>query len=122
MKLDVPMAPQDLSELGDWLVMHEAWRSELPDEITEGTQIVGVAHAKGMRDRVTWTVTTWDPPHQVALSGAGKAERSTPSPCRCDPRGTDPPSVCGLSWAVGRCSGRAGRPRRAPSKATSKSR
>ncbi len=76
---DVPMSPQemwkhvsDLSELGDWLVMHEGWRSQLPDEITEGAEIVGVARSKGLRNRVTWTVTTWDPPHQVALSGAGK--------------------------------------------------
>ena len=45
MTADMPMSPQDmwdhvadLSELGDWLVMHEGWRSELPDEITEGTQ------------------------------------------------------------------------------------
>jgi hypothetical protein len=76
---DVPMAPQDmwdhvsdLSDLGDWLVMHEGWRSELPDEISEGTQIIGVARAKGMRNRVTWTVTTWDPPREVAMSGSGK--------------------------------------------------
>ena len=39
-KADVPMSPQDmwehvsdLSELGEWLVMHEAWRGELPAEI-----------------------------------------------------------------------------------------
>jgi hypothetical protein len=76
---DVPMSPQDmwdhvsdLSDLGDWLTMHEGWRSELPDEIAEGTQIVGVARAKGMRNRVTWTVTKWDPPHEVAMSGSGK--------------------------------------------------
>lgn len=76
---DVPMSPQDmwdhvsdLSDLGDWLTMHEGWRSELPDEIAEATQIVGVARAKGMRNRVTWTVTKWDPPHEVAMSGAGK--------------------------------------------------
>lgn len=76
---DVPMTPQDmwdhvsdLSDLGDWLTMHEGWRSELPDEIAEGTQIIGVARAKGMRNRVTWTVTRWDPPHEVAMSGSGK--------------------------------------------------
>ena len=45
---------------------------ELPDELTEGVQVVGVARAKGFRNRVTWTITTWDPPHQVALSGSGK--------------------------------------------------
>lgn len=76
---DVPMTPQDmwdhvsdLSDLGDWLIMHEGWRSDLPDEIAEGTQIVGVARAKGLRNRVTWTVTTWDPPHEMAMSGSGK--------------------------------------------------
>ena len=79
MTADMPMAPQDmwdhvseLSELGDWLVMHEGWRSELPDELGEGTQVVGVAGAKGFRNRVTWTVTKWEPPHRVALSGSGK--------------------------------------------------
>jgi hypothetical protein len=79
MTADVAMTPQDtwdhvsdLSDLGDWLVIHEGWRSELPDEIIEGTQIVGVARAKGLRNRVTWTVTKWDPPHEVEMSGAGK--------------------------------------------------
>jgi uncharacterized protein YndB with AHSA1/START domain len=79
MTADVPMSPQDmwehvadLSALGDWLVMHEGWRSELPDELSEGAEVVGVARAKGFRNRVTWTVTRWEPPHQVALSGSGK--------------------------------------------------
>jgi len=79
MTADVPMSPQDmwdrvsdLSDLGDWLVMHEGWRSELPEELSEGTQVVGVARAKGLRNRVTWTVTKWEPPHRVALSGSGK--------------------------------------------------
>ncbi|MGZ4512257.1 MAG: type II toxin-antitoxin system Rv0910 family toxin [Mycobacterium sp.] len=78
MTADLPMSPQemwdrvsDLSDLGDWLVMHEGWRSDLPEELGEGAQVVGVARAKGFRNRVTWTVTTWDPPHQVALSGSG---------------------------------------------------
>jgi Polyketide cyclase / dehydrase and lipid transport len=79
MAADVPISPQqmwdrvsDLSNLGDWLVLHEGWRSELPDELSEGTQVVGVARAKGLRNRVTWTVTSWEPPHQVALSRSGK--------------------------------------------------
>jgi Polyketide cyclase / dehydrase and lipid transport len=79
MAADVSMSPQqmwdhvsDLSNLGDWLLLHEGWRSALPDELSEGTQVVGVARAKGLRNRVTWTVTSWEPPHQVALSGSGK--------------------------------------------------
>ena len=31
-----------------------------------------MARAKGFRNRVTWTVTKWDPPHEVAMSGSGK--------------------------------------------------
>ncbi len=87
MTADVPMSPQDmwdhvadLSDLGEWLVVHEGWRSELPDEITEGTQIVGVARSKGLRNRVTWTVTTWDPPHEVAMSGSGQGRNEIRRP------------------------------------------
>jgi hypothetical protein len=61
----------DLSSLGDWLVMHEGWRSDIPDEIAVGTTIVGVAGAKGMRNRVTWTVTEFDPPQLLEVEGKG---------------------------------------------------
>lgn len=61
----------DLNSLGDWLVMHEGWRSELPDELTVGTQIVGVAGAKGLRNRVTWTIKKFDPPKLIEVTGSG---------------------------------------------------
>ena len=42
MGADVPISPQqmwdhvsDLSDLGDWLVLHEGWRNELPEELSE---------------------------------------------------------------------------------------
>jgi uncharacterized protein YndB with AHSA1/START domain len=60
-----------LEELGDWLTMHQGWRSELPGELTQGTTIVGVAGAKGMRNRVTWTVRKIDPPKLLELTGDG---------------------------------------------------
>jgi uncharacterized protein YndB with AHSA1/START domain len=60
-----------LEELGDWLTMHQGWRSELPGELAEGTTIVGVAGAKGMRNRVTWTVRKIDPPKLLELTGDG---------------------------------------------------
>lgn len=53
------------------MVMHEGWRSELPDEIAVGTTIVGVAGAKGMRNRVTWTVKKFDPPELIEVEGKG---------------------------------------------------
>lgn len=61
----------NLSTLGDWLAMHEGWRGEVPSELTVGTTIVGVAGAKGMRNRVTWTVRELDPPTLLGITGAG---------------------------------------------------
>ena len=61
----------NLNALGDWLVLHEGWRSEIPDELTEGTTLIGVAGAKGMRNRVTWTVRKMDAPRLLEVTGKG---------------------------------------------------
>ncbi|HZQ32062.1 MAG TPA: SRPBCC family protein [Mycobacterium sp.] len=61
----------NLSELGDWLVMHDGWRCELPDELTVGAQVIGVAKAKGLRNRVTWTIQKVDPPQLLQITGDG---------------------------------------------------
>ncbi|ORV95921.1 type II toxin-antitoxin system Rv0910 family toxin [Mycobacterium kyorinense] len=61
----------NLAELGDWLAMHQGWRSDVPAELAVGTTLVGVAGAKGMRNRVTWTVQKLDPPRLLEISGDG---------------------------------------------------
>jgi hypothetical protein len=61
----------NLAELGDWLCMHQGWRSDLPEELAVGTTLVGVAGAKGMRNRVTWTVRKFDPPTSMEITGDG---------------------------------------------------
>ena len=61
----------DLSSLGDWLTMHQGWRSDLPDELAVGTTLVGVAGAKGMRNRVTWTIQEYDTPQLMSITGEG---------------------------------------------------
>ncbi|MCH9732928.1 MAG: SRPBCC family protein [Actinomycetia bacterium] len=61
----------DLGTLGDWMTMHQGWRSDLPEELSVGTEVIGVAGAKGMRNRVTWTVRTYDPPSTLEISGHG---------------------------------------------------
>jgi len=78
MSRELSLSPDDawkhasnLNELGDWLVMQEGWRSEVPTEITEGTVVVGVAGAKGMRNRVTWTIKKVDPPRLLEVKGNG---------------------------------------------------
>ncbi|CAM2824987.1 SRPBCC family protein [Mycobacterium intermedium] len=106
--LDSPMTPQemwehvsDLSTLGDWLVLHEGWRSDVPpvEEMTEGTQIVGVARSKGLRNRVTWTITKWDPPHEVGMSGDGKGGAKYKVTLTVTP--TEAGSTLGLSVDLG---------------------
>jgi len=61
----------NLDELGKWLVLHEGRRSDVPSELSVGTTLVGVAGAKGLRNRVTWTVTALDPPRLLEVSGKG---------------------------------------------------
>jgi uncharacterized protein YndB with AHSA1/START domain len=75
---ELTLTPEDawahasnLSELGDWLVMHQGWRGELPAELTAGARIVGVAGAKGLRNRVTWTVRSVEPPRLLDMTGDG---------------------------------------------------
>lgn len=91
---DVPLNPQDawthvsnLSTLGDWLSIHEGWRSDLPTDLSVGTTVEGVARVKGMRNRVAWTVTKSDPPRQLALSGAGKGGTKFDLQFTINPRG-----------------------------------
>lgn len=76
---DVPMAPNvtwdklsDLSQLQNWMALHEAWRGPVPEKLSVGAQLGGIVLAKGMRNRVTWTVKTYEPPRRMSLSGAGK--------------------------------------------------
>jgi uncharacterized protein YndB with AHSA1/START domain len=61
----------NLADLGDWLVMHQGWRGEVPAELTTGATLVGVAGAKGLRNRVTWTVRGVDPPRLLEMTGDG---------------------------------------------------
>jgi hypothetical protein len=68
---DAWLHASNLSELGDWLVMHQGWRGELPAELTAGARIVGVAGAKGLRNRVTWTVRRVEPPRLLDMTGDG---------------------------------------------------
>lgn len=75
---ELSLTPEDawahasnLSELGDWLEMHQGWRGELPEQLAVGATLVGVAGAKGLRNRVTWTVRDLDPPRLLEMTGDG---------------------------------------------------
>jgi Polyketide cyclase / dehydrase and lipid transport len=75
---ELSLTPEDawahaanLADLGDWLVMHQGWRGEVPAELTTGATLVGVAGAKGFRNRVTWTVRQVQPPRLLEMTGVG---------------------------------------------------
>jgi uncharacterized protein YndB with AHSA1/START domain len=61
----------DLADLGDWLVMHQGWRGDVPAKLTAGATLIGVAGAKGFRNRVTWTVREVEPPRLLDMTGEG---------------------------------------------------
>ena len=42
----------DLSRLGEWLSLHEAWRGDVP-ALAAGVELTGVVKARGIRNKVT---------------------------------------------------------------------
>ncbi|MEU5840654.1 SRPBCC family protein [Rhodococcus sp. NPDC047139] len=77
---DLPLDPhaawEHASRLGafdEWLSIHDGWRSDLPDDLSEGTTLESVVSVKGMRNRVRWTIVELDAPHHVVLKGSGKS-------------------------------------------------
>lgn len=78
--LEVPLPPDeawakaaDLDTLPEWVTVHEAYRSALPDELEQGVKISSVVKVKGMRNRVDWTIATYEPPRKLVLDGKGVA-------------------------------------------------
>ena len=95
LSVDVPLTPEaawehasNLNELGDWLSLHEGWRSDIPAELTVGTKVVGVAVVKGLRNRVTWTVRKSEPPNEIALTGDGKGGTKLGLQMKVAPKGS----------------------------------
>jgi uncharacterized protein YndB with AHSA1/START domain len=64
-------AVTDLSRFDEWLSLHDGWRSDLPEELAEGQRIESVIRAKGIRNRIAWTIRGLRPPHHASLVGEG---------------------------------------------------
>ena len=63
----------DLNRFGEWLGMHKQWKSDIPAEIQQGTQVTAVVSLLNMPNTITWTIDEFAPPHRVGLSGTGMA-------------------------------------------------
>lgn len=76
----LPVAPDaafaalsDLAGFENWLKIHQSWKSELPTEITVGTQITEVVSVMGMANKIEWTVVEANAPTSMAIEGTGMA-------------------------------------------------
>jgi hypothetical protein len=62
----------DLSRFGDWMTIFGGWRGEVPEEIEKGTRVSSLIKVKGFRNVIHWTVTQYDEPKAIELSGRGR--------------------------------------------------
>lgn len=75
-----PVSPEKLwavvgepDRFGDWLNMHQKWKSEVPAELKKGDVIVEVVSVMNMPNTISWTVEEYEPGKTVTLAGTGMA-------------------------------------------------
>jgi hypothetical protein len=62
----------DLSRFGDWMTIFGGWRGQVPEVIEKGTKVSSLIKVKGFRNVIHWTVTRYDEPKAIELSGRGR--------------------------------------------------
>jgi hypothetical protein len=62
----------DLSRFGDWMTIFGGWRGTVPVDIEKGTRVASLIKVKGFRNVIRWTVTQYDEPRAIELSGRGR--------------------------------------------------
>jgi hypothetical protein len=62
----------DLNRFGDWMTIFAGWRSRVPDKLEKGTQVSSCIKVKGFRNVIHWTVTRYQEPESIELSGRGR--------------------------------------------------
>ena len=62
----------DLSRFGDWMTIFGGWRGKMPQVIEKGTCVSSLIKVKGFRNVIHWTVTQYDEPKAIELSGRGR--------------------------------------------------
>ncbi len=93
--VEVPLTPEvawerasDLTRLPDWVTVHDGWRSALPEELKTGVAVTSVVKAKGLRNRVDWKISDYQPPRRLVLEGRGKAGTKYTLTVGVTPQGT----------------------------------
>ncbi len=62
----------DLGRFGDWMTIFGGWRGQVPEVIDTGTKVSSLIKVKGFRNVIHWTVTQYDEPEAIELSGSGR--------------------------------------------------
>lgn len=62
----------DLHRFGEWMTIFGGWRSPVPAQIREGTEVSSLIKVKGFRNVIHWCVTGYDEPHVIELRGSGR--------------------------------------------------
>ena len=62
----------DLHRFGEWMTIFGGWRSPVPAQIREGTELSSLIKVKGFRNVIHWCVTGYDEPHVIELRGSGR--------------------------------------------------
>lgn len=65
-------AASDLANFDRWMTIHAGWLSPLPDHLEKGSEVASRVTMKGFSNRIDWTVTRYDEPTRITLSGRGR--------------------------------------------------
>jgi carbon monoxide dehydrogenase subunit G len=63
----------DLKRWEEWNTLFTKWKSEVPDSMSQDTQVTAVLTIMGMANTITLTIDEYDPPKLVTMSGTGMA-------------------------------------------------
>jgi hypothetical protein len=61
------------SRFPEWLTIHDRFKGDAPTEIQQGTAFTEVCSIMGMTNSIDWTVTGYDAPGSLRISGTGLA-------------------------------------------------
>jgi carbon monoxide dehydrogenase subunit G len=62
----------DLARFDEWLTIHDAWESEIP-ELAAGATVTERLTVMGISSAIDWTIETFAPPSSLTIGGTGLA-------------------------------------------------
>ncbi|MEU2090128.1 type II toxin-antitoxin system Rv0910 family toxin [Nocardia beijingensis] len=63
----------DLPRWSEWLAIHKAWKSDVPNPVTRGVVVTAAAVVMNMPISIDWTVEDVAEPHSLVMGGTTRA-------------------------------------------------